>query len=113
VHVLPHSAFVWEAYDEIRDLGLLHDVAAEDWKTGMYATADVYMNLSLLAAPHSTLSFIGHLPLGQVGEQLIAQLFRTIPERSWLFKFGRMRMSWLLSKRMLDVSSFFWYGLYI
>ncbi|QRW12447.1 mitochondrial transcription factor 1 [Ceratobasidium sp. AG-Ba] len=86
VHVLSHSGFIWEAYDEIRDLGLLDDVAVEDWKM----------------APHSTLQFIGHLPLGPVGEQLIAQLFRAIPERSWLFKYGRMRMSWILAKRMLE-----------
>ncbi|KAG8694382.1 Mitochondrial transcription factor 1 [Ceratobasidium sp. 395] len=59
VHVLPHSAFIWETYDEIRDLGLLDDVVAEDWKSG------------------------------PVGEQLIAQLFRAIPEQSWLFKYGR------------------------
>ncbi|KAG9125757.1 Mitochondrial transcription factor 1 [Ceratobasidium sp. 392] len=77
VHVLPHSAFIWEAYDEVRDLGLLDDVAVEDWKTG-------------------------HLPLGPVGEQLIAQLFRAIPEQSWLFKYGRVRMSWILAKRMLE-----------
>ncbi|CAE6457579.1 unnamed protein product [Rhizoctonia solani] len=54
------------------------------------------------AAPHSTLSFVGHLPLGPVGEQLIAQLLRAIPERSWLFKYGRMRMSWLLAQRMVE-----------
>ncbi|KAG9080450.1 Mitochondrial transcription factor 1 [Ceratobasidium sp. UAMH 11750] len=86
VHVLPHSGFIWETYDEIQELGLLDDVVVEDWK----------------AAPHSTLNFIGHLPLGPVGEQLIAQLFRAIPEQSWLFKYGRVRMSWLLAQRMLD-----------
>ncbi|CAE6450957.1 unnamed protein product [Rhizoctonia solani] len=86
VHVLSQSGFIWETYDLVKDLGLLDDVETEDWKT----------------APHSTLSFIGHLPLGPVGEQLIAQLLRTIPERSWLFKYGRMRMSWLLAERMLD-----------
>lgn len=86
VHVFSSSGFVWETYDIIKEQGLLDDVAVEDWKT----------------APHSTLSFIGHLPLGPVGEQLIAQLFRAIPERSWLYKYGRMRMSWLLAKRMVE-----------
>ncbi|CCO35970.1 hypothetical protein BN14_10092 [Rhizoctonia solani AG-1 IB] len=86
VHVLAQSGFIWETYDVVKDLGLLDDVAIEDWNAG----------------PHSSLSFIGHLPLGPVGEQLIAQLFRAIPERSWLFKYGRMRMSWLLAQRMLE-----------
>ncbi|KAG8734475.1 Mitochondrial transcription factor 1 [Ceratobasidium sp. 414] len=36
VRVLPHSGFVWEAYDEIRDLGLLDDVAVEDWKADWF-----------------------------------------------------------------------------
>ncbi|ELU40962.1 RrnaAD domain-containing protein [Rhizoctonia solani AG-1 IA] len=87
VHVLSQSGFIWETYDTVKDLGLLDDIAVEDWKAG----------------PHSSLSFIGHLPLGPVGEQLIAQLFRAIPERSWLFKYGRMRMSWILAQRMLEV----------
>ncbi|KAF8706875.1 S-adenosyl-L-methionine-dependent methyltransferase, partial [Rhizoctonia solani] len=86
VHVLSQSGFIWETYDTVKDLGLLDDIAVEDWKAG----------------PHSSLSFIGHLPLGPVGEQLIAQLFRAIPERSWLFKYGRMRMSWILARRMLE-----------
>ncbi|CAE6384476.1 unnamed protein product [Rhizoctonia solani] len=86
VHVLAQSGFIWESYDVVKDLGLLDDIAVEDWNAG----------------PHSSLSFIGHLPLGPVGEQLIAQLFRAIPERSWLFKYGRMRMSWLLAQRMLE-----------
>ncbi|KDN37008.1 hypothetical protein RSAG8_10461, partial [Rhizoctonia solani AG-8 WAC10335] len=86
VHVLSQSGFIWETYDIVKDLGLLDDVEVEDWKT----------------APHSTLSFVGHLPLGPVGEQLIAQLLRAIPERSWLFKYGRMRMSWLLAQRMVE-----------
>ncbi|CAE6418200.1 unnamed protein product [Rhizoctonia solani] len=85
VHVIAQSGFIWETYDVIKELGLLDDVKVEDWRI----------------APHSTLSFIGHLPLGPVGEQLIAQLLRAIPERSWLFKYGRMRMSWLLAQRML------------
>jgi transcription factor 1 len=39
-----------------------------------------------------------------MGEQLIAQLFRGIPEKSWLFKYGRVPMSFLLNKWVLDVS---------
>ncbi|KAH7329778.1 hypothetical protein B0J17DRAFT_603882 [Rhizoctonia solani] len=105
VHVLSQSGFIWETYDLVKDLGLLDDVEIEDWKTGGFKKKLLIFVIYLTymcAAPHSTLSFIGHLPLGPVGEQLIAQLLRTIPERSWLFKYGRMRMSWLLAERMLD-----------
>ncbi|CAE6497326.1 unnamed protein product [Rhizoctonia solani] len=84
VHVLSQSGFIWETYDVIKDLGLLDDVKVEDWKKGKLNKTS------------------GHLPLGPVGEQLIAQLLRSIPERSWLFKYGRMRMSWLLAQRMVE-----------
>ncbi|GAB1523583.1 hypothetical protein RhiTH_006733 [Rhizoctonia solani] len=32
VHVLSQSGFIWETYDTVKDLGLLDDIAVEDWK---------------------------------------------------------------------------------
>ncbi|KAI0684279.1 hypothetical protein C8T65DRAFT_702128, partial [Cerioporus squamosus] len=43
------------------------------------------------------LHFVAQLTHNIKGEQLIAQLFRCIPERSWLFKHGRVPMSILVS----------------
>ncbi|KAH9019480.1 hypothetical protein EDB85DRAFT_1873067, partial [Lactarius pseudohatsudake] len=43
------------------------------------------------------LHFVTHIPQTIPGEQLVAQLFRCIPENSWLFKYGRVPMSFILA----------------
>jgi len=46
---------------------------------------------------HPELHFVTHIPHTGFGEQLVAQLFRCIPEKSWLFKYGRIPMSFILA----------------
>ena len=53
---------------------------------------------------HPQLHFISHLPRTVLGEQLIAQLFRGIPEKSWLFKYGRVPMTFIMSDWVWQVS---------
>ena len=48
-------------------------------------------------AVHPELHFVSHIPQTIPGEQLVAQLFRCIPEKSWLFKYGRIPMSFILA----------------
>ncbi|KAI0046065.1 S-adenosyl-L-methionine-dependent methyltransferase [Auriscalpium vulgare] len=45
---------------------------------------------------HPNLHFITHIPQNIPGEQLVAQLLRCVPEKSWLFKHGRVPMSFIL-----------------
>lgn len=52
---------------------------------------------------HKKLHFIGHLPHNITGEQLIAQLLRSIPEKSWLFKYGRVPLNFVLSQWVWEV----------
>lgn len=54
----------------------------------------------------SNLHFIAHIPHTVAGDQLIAQLFRCIPDRSWLFKYGRVAMSFLLDQNLWQVNQF-------
>lgn len=37
------------------------------------------------------------------GEQLVSQLMRAVPDRQWLFKYGRMPMNLLMTTRMWEV----------
>ena len=37
------------------------------------------------------------------GEQLLSQLLRAIPDRQWLFKYGRVPMNFILATRMWEV----------
>ncbi|KZT00848.1 S-adenosyl-L-methionine-dependent methyltransferase [Laetiporus sulphureus 93-53] len=82
VKVVPLSGFDWDTYSHIEDAGLLQDVEAVPWEGGH----------------HPQLHFISQLQATVKGEQLIAQLFRCIPDRSWLFKYGRIPMSFVLSE---------------
>jgi transcription factor 1 len=54
---------------------------------------------------HPELHFVTHIPQTIPGEQLVAQLFRSIPEYSWLFKYGRIPMSFLLPDWVWRVGS--------
>lgn len=47
---------------------------------------------------------MSHLPSTVIGEQLIAQLFRGIPDSQWLFQYGRVPMSFILSEYVWKVS---------
>jgi hypothetical protein len=38
------------------------------------------------------------------GEQLLAQLMRAVPDRQWLFKYGRVPIQFSISSRMWEVS---------
>ena len=55
-------------------------------------------------AVHPELHFVTHIPQTIPGEQLVSQLFRCIPEKSWLFKYGRVPMSFILADWVWRVS---------
>ncbi|KAI0330161.1 S-adenosyl-L-methionine-dependent methyltransferase [Cubamyces sp. BRFM 1775] len=81
VTVLPMSGHSWDTYTYIEEHGLLEGLQRQPWD-----------------GPVPNLHFVAHLPHNVKGEQLIAQLFRCIPEHSWLFQYGRTPMSILLSE---------------
>ncbi|KAI0356139.1 S-adenosyl-L-methionine-dependent methyltransferase [Trametes cingulata] len=80
VKVVPMSGHNWETYAHLEEHGLLEGLVPQSWD-----------------GPVPNLHFVSHLPINVKGEQLIAQLFRSIPERSWLFQYGRVPMSIVLS----------------
>lgn len=54
-------------------------------------------------AVHPHLQFISHLPLATMGEQFAAQTLRCIPDQTWLFKFGRVPVNFILSEWVWSV----------
>jgi hypothetical protein len=48
-----------------------------------------------------------HLSGDVYGEQLMAQLLRSIPDRQWLFRFGRVPLHVVAPIRMWEVSTTF------
>ncbi|KAF8271235.1 S-adenosyl-L-methionine-dependent methyltransferase [Lactarius quietus] len=79
VTVVPKSGFSWDTYSYLLESGDL-DLDIAPWEN-----------------VHPELHFVTHIPQTIPGEQLIAQLFRCIPEKSWLFKYGRVPMSFILA----------------
>ncbi|KAL5507205.1 hypothetical protein ACEPAH_6661 [Sanghuangporus vaninii] len=80
VKIIPMSGFAWPTYTALEAEGLLDDVIRKEWNGEI-----------------PNLHFVAHIPNSVLGEQLTNQFIRHIPERSWLFKYGRVPMSLLLS----------------
>ncbi|KAJ7132770.1 S-adenosyl-L-methionine-dependent methyltransferase [Mycena crocata] len=80
--VVPIAGESWTSYQTLHDLKLLEDVRSLPWDQGV----------------HPQLHFISHLASNVNGEQFISQLLRSMPEKQWLFKYGRVPMSILLSE---------------
>ncbi|RDB16929.1 Mitochondrial transcription factor 1 [Hypsizygus marmoreus] len=82
VKIVNRDGYTWDSYQRLGELGLLDDVPKLGWEEGV----------------HPTLQFISHIPSTVMGEQLVAQFFRSIPERQWLFVYGRVPISFILSE---------------
>ncbi|KAJ3477929.1 hypothetical protein NLI96_g10130 [Meripilus lineatus] len=100
VTVVPLSGFDWDTYSIIEERGLLNDVETVPWDGGGAFSVRVLVavmgSLGLTCCSAPTTPLHQHIPHSIKGEQLIAQLFRCIPEKSWLFKYGRVPMSFIL-----------------
>jgi len=86
-------------------MGLLSDVPLQEWENGGQCHGISWSKVTHLelTAVHPQLQFISHFPSTVLGEQLVAQLFRAIPERQWLFKYGRVPLSFILSDYVYQV----------
>ncbi|KAF7315740.1 Glycoside hydrolase family 63 protein [Mycena indigotica] len=76
---------LWITYLKLQKDGVLGHIDTQPWDT-----------------MHSQLQFISHLPNNVSGEQLLAQLLRSIPDRQWLFKYGRVPLSFMMSETLWD-----------
>ncbi|KIJ18865.1 hypothetical protein PAXINDRAFT_109253 [Paxillus involutus ATCC 200175] len=76
VRVLPWDGYTWGTYHNLEAEGHLNDVEVSSWQD-----------------PNPQLQFVAHLPTSIYGEQLIAQLLRLVPDRGWLFRYGRVPLN--------------------
>ncbi|KAH7888819.1 S-adenosyl-L-methionine-dependent methyltransferase [Phlebopus sp. FC_14] len=76
VQVLPLDGFSWDTYHALDNQGYLKDVGVMPWDRS-----------------DPELHFVAHLPSSVSGEQLTSQLLRLVPDRGWLFRYGRVPMS--------------------
>lgn len=106
VEVVTKNGFAWDSYQFIEDAGLLGDISPHAWDEGReFSLSPECVDTDLVnEIAHPRLHFISHLPLATMGEQFVAQALRCIPEQSWLFKFGRVPMNYILSEWVWSVS---------
>ncbi|KAF8514247.1 S-adenosyl-L-methionine-dependent methyltransferase [Hysterangium stoloniferum] len=90
----------WDTYAELEHSQILDDVRTHDWKGKYDDYRDVSYNLNLLLSDEADIEFICHVPHSPLGDQFVTQLFRSIPEHSWLFKYGRMRMHFIMAQSL-------------
>jgi transcription factor 1 len=101
------SGFSWDTYSYLAETGDL-DVDIAPWEECTFVPASNPVKRSYTRLVHPELHFVSHIPQTIHGEQLVAQLFRCIPEKSWLFKYGRIPMSFLLADWVWRVGFSFW-----
>jgi len=91
--------------------GWLDDVPRVAWEDGGTISApsfmiDVFNTTHPLHAVHPSLQFISHIPHSITGEQLVNQFLRCIPDKTWLFKYGRVPLNLVMGEWVWQVSSF-------
>ncbi|WAQ93266.1 hypothetical protein PtA15_18A324 [Puccinia triticina] len=75
---IKNDGYWWESYSEVEEEGLLDDVPIEEWEKS-----------------HPSLFFICQLPHNKRSIQFLMQLISFIPNRNWLFQYGRVGMGFL------------------
>ncbi|KAG6885163.1 hypothetical protein C0993_005403 [Termitomyces sp. T159_Od127] len=84
VELVEMNPFLWDTYTRMTELGILNDVQKIEWNKGV----------------HPQLQFISHLPSTVYSEQLLSQFLRSMPEGHWLFSYGRIPLSFILSEHL-------------
>jgi transcription factor 1 len=105
VRIVSQNGFAWDTYSHLVESGDL-DVDIAPWESRTFVPAPNPRKHSYTGAVHPELHFVTHIPHTILGEQLVAQLFRSIPAKSWLFQYGRIPMSFILSDWVWRVGCF-------
>ena len=90
--------------------GWLDDVPTVPWQEGGMILAPPFAMYELnaihhLYTVHPSLQFISHIPHSITGEQLMNQFLRCIPDKTWLFKYGRVPLNLIMGEWLWQVSS--------
>lgn len=109
VRVVSRNGLSWDTYSYLTETGDL-DVDITPWENCTFCTCFKPGEKAFTPVlVHPELHFVSHIPQTVHGEQLVAQLFRCIPEKSWLFKYGRIPISFVLADWVWQVGFFFFW----
>lgn len=90
--------------------GWLDDVPRVSWEDGSATLTSRFITYELTVTlrpytVHPSLQFISHIPHSITGEQLMNQFLRCIPDKTWLFKYGRVPLNLIMGEWLWQVSS--------
>lgn len=102
VKVIACDPASWASYASLEESGHLEGLEVHGWEDG---TLEANVSEPPLIHPsvHPQLHYVTHIPSSVQGEQLVSQFLRLIPERSWIFKWGRVPMSFVMSDHVWQV----------
>lgn len=108
--MFPHSGYNWDTYSMLDEQGWLDDVPTVPWEDGGAVSTPRFTIYELdtmhhLYTVHPSLQFISHIPLSITGEQLVNQFLRCIPDKTWLFRYGRVPLNLIMGEWLWQVSS--------
>jgi len=108
--VFPHSGYNWNTYSMLDEQGWLDDVPTVPWEDGgaistLRFTICELDTIHHLHSVHPSLQFISHIPHSITGEQLVNQFLRCIPDKTWLFRYGRVPLNLIMGEWVWQVSS--------
>ncbi|KAI0742182.1 hypothetical protein BC629DRAFT_1445605, partial [Irpex lacteus] len=76
---IPMTGYSWDTYSHLEEKGILDEVETVPWENGV----------------HPQLHFITHIPHPSSENNLSLSSSATFPDRTWLFKYGRVPMSFI------------------
>lgn len=103
--IIDGTMFDWKTVPQLEAQGLLSDVTRREWQDGkrsfqVYHTP--FTHPPYLEPPN--LHLIAQIPDSDMGEQLVSQWIGCIASQSWLFRWGRVKMSFIVRPTLYDVS---------
>lgn len=107
--MFPLNGYDWDTYSMLEEQGWLDDVPRVPWDDGGTTVTPRFVMYGLnithhLHTVHPGLQFISHVPHSIMGEQLVNQFLRCIPDKSWLFKYGRVPLNLIMGEWVWQVS---------
>lgn len=103
--IIDGTMFDWKTVPALESQGLLSDVQRREWHDGEHPLpSHLPSSTDVRIAEPPNLHLISQIPDSDMGEQLVNQWISCVAGQSWLFRWGRVKMSFIVKPTLFDVS---------